>query len=336
MIDTIRVEFGRKLQIRRQSLSERELKQLKGHDTVLYNDDRTGFRLIRSGRGRTARVAEVSLSRIHFNSRSNFRPLTCQQDVDAALRKLEEKICHVCRVAPKKLNYHFSRVDLAWNYRISPQHFIFAHDHSTHPMLEKQVVSYRRGNLVTGLVFEGHDALIKFYDQRAKVAEEERSISSTTSQSSRILRIEVQLRGKRLKSLFGFGNAYPKRLDFSRCYVAYRSVLLGFRDSVEPVCKVSTKDEAIFYAESKGLRIIRHLLNRMSGQAKRNFRNNYQSWLKRNSPFVVDWGAMLPLQPPPPVIKSPIVFNNRVRACLTRIRANHESPAHLKRTKATE
>lgn len=300
MFDTIRIEINPPLALNYSKLPRPKRKAWRPdvHSEPHTLEPISGLRLL-LWRGKVD-GAEVSLSRHYYRSASNSRPLTTQAQVDDAMRTLWRQVDAVT-IKPTNLpDWWFSRVDLAWNYLIDPQLFIFAHDHATHSRTKKWVATYTQNHLTTGRDWVGRDLILKFYDAQAK--RRYRNPKVPNQKFFKVLRIEAQLEGKPLENLLGCGTKVTS-LNIRHCYDVFRSLFSEFKSQVREVTRMSTKDAALFYAESEGLKVFRHLLPKMGGQVRLNFRANFERWKKRKIPFKVDWDAMLPVRFPPPPAK---------------------------------
>lgn len=300
MLDTICVQLDphQSLNYSKLPLGKRKAWRPGLHSELLKLNKTTGLRLL-LWQGKV-RGFEVSLSRHYHQSASNSRPLTTQTQVDDAMQTLWREVDAVIIKPTVFPDWWFSRVDLAWNYLIDPQLFIFAHDHATHTRTKKWVVTYTQNNLTTGRDWVGGDLKLKFYDAQAK--RRYRNPTIPTQKFFKVLRIEAQLEGKPLRNLLGYGTNVTS-LNIRQCYNVFRSLFLEFKPQARAVTRMSTKDEALFYAESEGLNVFRQLLPSMGGLTRRNFKANFAQWKAQHVLFKVDWDAMLPAKFPPPLAK---------------------------------
>lgn len=304
MIDTVRLEF-QKFARNGDSYTQIPEGKSSAEGEVSVVDKASALRLIhyRSRNGKSAiRAVEVSLSRLYSGKRHNSRPLRSQSEVDDAMRMLWRIFGRFAR-QPSPGSWWFSRTDLAWDFYTNAQHFIHAHSHATHPRCESWAATYSQNALTTGRNWVGTDMVIKFYDRKAKARHLGKQTDKPTliGNLPRTLRVEIEFTGQRLKKLLGKGQPL-RSLDFAHCYQTFRKILLEFAPQTTEFVPIKAKDEAIFWAEFKGLQVLTQLLSPASAitaPTRRELRKKYPRWLKQRTPYKVDWHWMLPPQFPP-------------------------------------
>jgi hypothetical protein len=67
-----------------------------------------------------------------------------------------------------------------------------------------------------------------------------------------VVRVEIQLRGKRLKNELADEDGQVTDLDFDRCYEVYRKILLDFKPA--PLADVKGIDELLAIAQREGFK----------------------------------------------------------------------------------
>ena len=253
-------------------------------------DEKTGLKLLFFNG--EVRAVEVSLPRFSNRSASNLGLFIEQAVVDTAVANILAAVDQWTAPGWNR-EWHFSRVDLVWNF---PGHnltrFVLAHEFATHPKAQAYVSLYRQKRLVTGITFQGSDFAIKIYDPVAK-----RLHRKKRPAHGKLLvtfpRVEIEIRKNRLKNLLGKGQLLQK-LELQECYSVYRDLLLEFATQTEPVPKISGKDDAIYLAESKGLKVFPQLLPKLSGATRTKFLAGYEAWKRTNAVAFVDWNRLLP------------------------------------------
>lgn len=304
MIDTVRLEFLKPLRIG-DSYAQIPKGKLSGEGEVSVVDKASALRLVhyRPRKGNSVvRAVEVSLSRLYSGKPNNSRPLRSQTEVDEAMRMLW-RIFGKFAPQPSPGSWALSRTDLAWNFYTNAQHFIHAHSHATHARCESWAVTYSQNGLTTGRNWVGTGLLIKFYDRKAKARHlgKQEDKPKLIRNLPRILRVEIEFTGQRLKQLLGKGQ--PVRfLDFAHCYQTFRKILLEFAPQTKEFVPIREMDEAVFWAEFKGLQVLTQLLSPSSGisaPTRTKLRRNYPRWLAQRTTYKVDWHWMLPPQFPP-------------------------------------
>lgn len=188
----------------------------------------------------------------------------------------------------------FSRVDLVWHFPGNPQDFFLAHEKVRHPRVRKATVRYD-GQSIS---WRGCNFAILMYDKSLE----------QNKRSGDVVRVEVQLRGKRLRDCFGIEDGQLTELDFDECYSVYRKILLGFEPAALP--------------QAEG-RVAELAMGAIAGW-KFNGVSHFDIWARGKNPRVVrsmrakigklvledsniKWSELLPeAGPPPPVEVQPL------------------------------
>jgi hypothetical protein len=294
VIDTVVIWYGTGRKIKKKRKQE-FLRLKKDRNFVL--DDKIGLRV--GGNASVVFSAEVSLSRAVHRSRTNSKPVTEQDQIDQALKQIEKKIS--VYAGPPDQEPHFTRVDLAWEYRTPPEKFFLAHRFATHPLIHKCVCLFRQKDRWSGISWLGGKMKIRFYDKLLEGAYYNSAPKHIPGSGMKLrfptVRIEIELEGDPLKRWLGHGGTV-KGLNLEECYRAYRSLLMRFRDRSANLPRVTSLEEAAFLAEDAGLCVFDQL--RMSGKTRATFLAKYKRWQAERGGYKVDWSYMLPQQFPPP------------------------------------
>jgi hypothetical protein len=250
-------------------------------------------------RGRVVAV-EVSLPTLLFGTNGTL--IENQRQLDRALAETETALQTIA--GPSKVQRSFTRVDLAWHFLSAPpENFFLAHQFTNHSYAQTKMFVYRDFHrLITGVRWEGNQLVIHMYDKTLP----------KTPTAQQIVRVEIQLRGKRLKKFMANGRPV-KGLNLTDCYRVFRSILLKFRP--KPVPQIKSKDEALCYAEKKRVPVFRLLANSgLSNKQIGRLRNIFTTYFFRE--FKVDWQKLLPQAKLPPVhnadkLRSPVKYKFR-------------------------
>jgi hypothetical protein len=183
---------------------------------------------------------------------------------------------------------YFTRVDLVWQFRGDPAAFIMAHRNCRHRSIRKEAGSFNNNSLF----WQGAEMRVSMYD---KVLEQ-------TRKPGDVVRVEVQLRGTRLKNALGDGEKVPG-LDLALCYSAYREILLGFAPATLP--KIGSVAELLALAErhnwtADGVRAFDLWAHQKS--ARQVARVRQQMAALRPEIHQIDWAALLPSESLPPIV----------------------------------
>lgn len=189
---------------------------------------------------------------------------------------------------PEFEHFHFTRVDLVYQFRGDPAKFVLAHRHARHPRIRGKVHNYSDRSLV----FKGSEMRITIYDKLREI----------TGKNGDVTRVEIRLGGRRLKEELGAGELVTS-LNFNTCYQAYRRILMGFQpvsipeaSGIAQLLAVSERERwtsngvSAFDIYASGLceRQIRRLRSAMA-----NLRPEVHSF---------DWSTLLPAEGPPPPV----------------------------------
>jgi hypothetical protein len=143
------------------------------------------------------------------------------------------------------------------------------------------------------LAFPGSEVRISFYDK----------LREQCGRDGNILRVEIQLRGRRLMQELGNGERV-ETLDFDVCYQAYRRIMLGFQPPALP--RVSRIVELLALGEREGWTAggsspVEIYAASMSPGGVRRLRKEMASI--RPSVHQIDWAELLPADGPPPPVE---------------------------------
>ena len=262
MIDTVRFE------------QERKFRNGRIHHGLLTLDRKSNLRV--DCKGDRIKAVEVSLPKLLFGTNSKL--ISTQQELDNALQQVDLLLEEF--VEPATHPRIFKRVDLVWHFEArSPQNFFFAHQHCNHPEIKKCVAVYRNHHVVTGVEWQGDRMKIKMYDKTNR----------EVSLPRQVVRVEIELRGEKLKNKLENGRIVDS-LTLKDCYECYRATLRKFRP--KKVLIISSKDEALFYAELKGLKVFEQLNKTVCKKTISRRRSEIQKYLLNH--FKIDWDKLLP------------------------------------------
>jgi hypothetical protein len=200
-------------------------------ETRIFKHRDTGLRAI--GDDVEVKKVEVSLPRVLHGS--NGRLIKDASELDNAL-------CRTLRIVrqlgiPTTLErYWFNRVDLVWHFKGRLADFVKAHWHLRHKRVRKQTGHYDGQSLY----WPGNGFRVRMYDK-------ELEMNGTPGE---VVRVEVQLRGKRLYQLFGVESGQLTILDFAKCYEVYRNIVLEFQPA--PLADVKGILEILAICERNG------------------------------------------------------------------------------------
>jgi hypothetical protein len=110
-----------------------------------------------------------------------------------------------------------------------------------------------------------------------------------------VLTREMTLRGRKLKKKLKKG-AQVHDLNLMDCYSAYRATLRKLKP--RKVARIASKDEALFYAETKGVRVFERLAKTLSKKTISRLRKKFSDYLFQH--YKVDWDRLLPKNSLPP------------------------------------
>ena len=254
---------------------------------LMLTERETGVRV--SGTRFSARHIEVSLPRLLFGH--NSRLIHTQHQLHEALDKLNDLVGEVCFQADDEAHDHFSRADLVWQIRGDMAVFLAAHKNCRHRSIRKDMGHYQG----QGFYFQGQQLRVRFYDKRLK----------QSGQAGDVIRVEVQLRGDRLREAFsGFEWRKLTTLSLWRCYEVYREIMCGFCPN--PLPRVSTMAEILALADREGWTSNSIPLFDIvtARQSKRNVsRLRKQMALLRPAIHEIHWETLLPHDGLPPLVE---------------------------------
>ena len=247
--------------------------------TCSYEESATGYRAY--GDGGCVKYHRASLPRLLYGH--NGRLIPNQPDLDAARVLFQAKTEEICDLPCSSC--HYTRIDLVWQFCCDVARYILAHRHARHPRLRCDPVHYE----ARSLALEGSDMRISFYDKTLE----------RFKRPGDILRVEVQLRGKRLREELGAGERVT-RLNFAECYAAYRRIMLGFcppaiqqAGRISQFLAIGERDgwqangvpAFDLYTADKSSRQVRRIQGQMAAC--------------RPAVFEIDWADILPVDGPP-------------------------------------
>lgn len=223
----------------------------------------------------------VSLPRLLHGS--NGYLIKSQVELEAALVLLIEKAGELGN--PSVPDYHFTRVDLVWQFAGDTADYIQAHRSARHPRIRKDSAIYEGRSLA----FNGSEMRICIYDK----------VKKQTRRNGNIVRVEIQLTGGRLIEELGDGNRVTS-LSFGACYTAYRRILLGFTPSAVP--RASGIAELLAIGERSGWQAggasaFEIYTAGMSSRQIRRIQHDMASL--RPTVHNIDWAQLLPADAPP-------------------------------------
>ncbi len=174
--------------------------------------------------------AAVSLPRALFGC--NSRVIASQNAINRAVSRVSDILDEITH--PPASQPVYTRLDLVWQVKGDIRQFILAYKHALTPFVHTGAAVYTDSSLR----WEGTGFLLQMYDKILQVAKS----------PGKIVRIEAQLRGKRLVSLMG---KRIKHLDFKDLYAKYREILLSLNQT--PVPKLHTLSHILAFCERNGI-----------------------------------------------------------------------------------
>jgi hypothetical protein len=248
-----------------------------------YDDPVTGYHAY--GEGDAICYHRASLPRLLYGH--NGKLIKDQAELDNALELLQAKGDEIGNLTHS--GHHFTRVDLVWQFRGDPARFVLAHRHARHPRIHSDPVQYASRSLA----LEGSEMRISIYDKTLE----------RFKRNGDVVRVEVQLRGDRLKEELGAKKRVTK-LDFSDCYRAYRRILLGFCPPAIP--EVGSIGNFLAIGEREGWQAAGipafDLYTADLGQRQRR-RLQRQMAASRPTVHQIDWAQLLPADGPPDAVE---------------------------------
>jgi hypothetical protein len=275
MIDTVRYSQTHKL--------KRGYRRLEGRIRLRDEHDQPSCVRCFCHNGEITDV-EFSLPKLLFGT--NGRLISTQTEIDNALSKADLMIQRIAtRIATER---EFKRVDLVWNFREFPQDCFLAHLHCHYPKKRRSIEYVSSAGQITSLGWglrKTREA-IKMYDKTAK------KIRNPLP----IVRVEVQLRGDKLWQYLGNGKS-PTCLDINTSYAAYRKIVVRLQPAAVP--QIQSKDDALAYAESQGVKVLAYLAKILSKRQMTRLRAKVAGRLMMLKK--INWQSRLPLRKLPPV-----------------------------------
>lgn len=247
------------------------------------DDDATGYHA--HGQSSEYKHHRASLPRLLHGS--NGKLIKTQSELDAGLSLLLQKAGELGE--PSTPDFHFTRVDLVWQFVGDTAVYIQAHREARHPRIRRDPTRYESRSLA----LEGSEMRITMYDKMRELYKH----------NGNIVRVEIQLKGKRLKEELGNGNLVTE-LDFGRCYQAYRRIMMGF--TTEKVPRAGTIAELLAIGEHEGWKSggatqFEIYSNRLGVRQVMRIREAMSAF--RPVVFDIDWAEILPPDGPPPPVE---------------------------------
>lgn len=200
-------------------------------ETDVYEHLESGLRV--SGSDGEVTKMEVSLPRLLHGT--NAKLIKSERELDDALSQALALVRQFA-VPTTMEKFWFGRADLVWQFRGNPSDFIKAHWHLRHKRVRRETGHYDGQSLY----WPGCGFRVRMYDKGLE----------QTGKPSDVVRVEVQLRGKRLRQLFGVQEAGLTALDFAQCYSVYRRILLEF--DPKPLTEIHGLTELLAIGEKAG------------------------------------------------------------------------------------
>ncbi|MFT5469023.1 MAG: hypothetical protein ACI8UO_004137 [Verrucomicrobiales bacterium] len=201
----------------------------------LHTHSRSGIRLfIYDNR---VHWGELSLPRLLHPNNSYL--MLDQSHTDQAIRQLELTLESLVESAVSPSHFFlFTRIDLALQIRLGVPVSDFLHtaQHLRHRRVRKGYQSHRESAQMTGVTIGKRTGSlrIQFYDKGRQMK----------CAPNNVLRIEITLTKGLLKELLGpQSDQFPRALDHSRAYSAFRSVILDFNTSRTEVTSIESKTD---------------------------------------------------------------------------------------------
>ncbi len=186
---------------------------------------------------------------------------------------------------------HFTRLDFVWQFPDPEMHLATIIRNAVHPSIRRQNRQYANGTTLPGT-----DLTIKAYEKGSQLGIESQS---------RYVRLEVQMKGKKLRKLYhGDEDCRVTSLDFWESYKIYRSVILGL-DQKKIVGSGNTRTVAQTLAQIQLGDLVQDVAaiwieNRIkNSRAKRAFKKDFTAALSNARPF--QFTQLLPAGSLPPV-----------------------------------
>jgi hypothetical protein len=130
--------------------------------------------------------------------------------------------------------------------------------------------------------------------------------------SEKVIRLEFQMRGTRLKDIFKINGLRLRPITFEHCYHVFRKLALGF--SPRPIPKISGKAHEIAIGLKQGWNVngLDYFDFRMQGKCAGRVREmRKQVAALRFEYWNIDWEELLPVDNVPPVVE--VQLRRRIR-----------------------
>jgi hypothetical protein len=294
MIDTVHIFSPAPLVVSnlptswRRSISDKQVPDPDGigfipASSFSFDDGVSGYHAY--GEREEIRYHRASLPRLLFGH--NGKLIKSQAELDAAMDLLQQNAGEICNAS--FANLHYTRVDLVWQFRGDTADFILAHRHARHPRIHRDPIFYE----ARSMALKGSEMRITMYD---KVLKEFKCQGD-------VVRVEIQLKGRRLMEELGNGNKVTK-IDFYQCYQTYRRILLGFDPN--PIATVSNIAEFLAIAErerwqSNGISAFELYTKNLSKRHLRRLQRDMA--VCRPEVFKINWAELLPADATPPAVE---------------------------------
>lgn len=231
----------------------------------------------------------------------NARLISSQDHVDLALSRVAHLLGLIATTTttsggmipgkPIHESVHFTRLDFVWQFPDPEMHLATIIRNAVHPSIRRQNRQYANGTTLPGT-----DLTIKAYEKGSQLGIESQS---------RYVRLEVQMKGKKLRKLYhGDEDCRVTSLDFWESYKIYRSVMLGL-DQKKIVGSGNTRTVAQTLAQIQLGDLVQDVAaiwieNRIkNSRAKRAFKKDFTAALSNARPF--QFTQLLPAGSLPPV-----------------------------------
>jgi hypothetical protein len=176
---------------------------------------------------------EASLPRVLHGT--NGKLLIDDNEIQDALAKVKQIVREIG--TPLIYDEYFNRIDLVWQFRGNPADFLAAHHDLRHGKVRRQTSHYDD----QGVTWPGSGLLIRMYDK----------LQEMTGKSGDVVRVEVQLRGNRLRQQMADETGQVTELNFDRCYQIYRDLIVsGFKPA--PLSEIRGLDDFLAAAVRNG------------------------------------------------------------------------------------
>jgi hypothetical protein len=200
----------------------------------------------------------------------------------------------VNEVATQPESYEYARIDLCFQFSAYVRDFIRAHQTSRYPLIRRLPVNYFDQTLTWG---------IGKCELRCLAYDKAREMNNSLTKGAKleigkVVRVEFQLRGRRLRREFGTHSAATGNLSFDTCYSVARRLALLF--SSRTISKPTRIAEFLSIAQREewhcnGVSAFDLYTDALSTRQTNRLRQNMAKC--RVKTFDFDWNAMLPESP---------------------------------------